>query len=112
MVSNYNDEDSSDLIGQAEICLTEIMMADKQQKTLTLILPEGEKSNKKIKNRNNRGQLIVKAGKIKKTEDIIKFQISAQLKSRRFLCFKNDTPYVLISKALQADIPDEFVKVY
>ena len=49
-------------------------MADKQQKVLTLELPESEgKKGRKIRNRKNRGQLIVKAGKVKKTEDIIKF---------------------------------------
>ena len=52
-------------------------MADKQQKVLTLELPEGDNNGRKIRNRKNRGQLIVKAGKVKKTEDIIKFQISA-----------------------------------
>ena len=72
-------------------------MAEKQQKSLTLMLPENETAKgKKIRNRKNRGSLLVKAGKVKKTEDIVKFQISAQLKSRKFLCFKNDAPYVLI----------------
>lgn len=64
-----------------------------------------------MRNWQNRGQLTVRAGKIKKTLDIIKFQISAGLQSRRFLCFGNDAPYVQIEKARQSDLPD-FVKVY
>ena len=40
---------------------------------LTLTLPENESKGRKIRNRMNRGQLLVKAGKVKKTEDIIKF---------------------------------------
>ena len=77
MVHNYNDGENDDMIGMTEICLTEIMMADKQQKVLTLELPESENKSRKIRNRKNRGSLLVKAGKVKKTEDIIKFQISA-----------------------------------
>ena len=77
MVHNYNDGENDDMIGMTEICLTEIMMADRQQKVLTLELPESENKSRKIRNRKNRGSLLVKAGKVKKTEDIIKFQISA-----------------------------------
>ena len=68
--------------------------------TLTLTLPENKvKGAKKIRNRENRGSLSVRADKIKKTEDIIKFQISAMLKSRRFLCFGNDAPYLTIERS-------------
>ena len=45
-------------------------------KTLTYPTQE-KKGTKKIKNRENRGLLIVRADKVKKTEDIIKFQISS-----------------------------------
>lgn len=54
---------------------------------------------KKIRNRDNRGILTVRADKVKKTEDIIKFQISAALKTKRLLCFGHDAPYLLIERA-------------
>jgi len=73
-VYNYNGPDKEDdLIGQADICLTEVMMADKQSKNLTLQLPPNESKGKKVRNWQNRGVLSVRAGKIKKTLDIIKF---------------------------------------
>ena len=95
-VNNYNDPDSRELIGEGEICLTEVMMAPAQTKKIKLQLPEKDAKGKKIRNWQNRGFLTIRADKIKKTEDIIKFQISAELKSRRFLCFGNDSPYLLI----------------
>lgn len=45
--------------------------------------------------------MIVRADKIKKTEDIIKFQIEADLKSKKFLCFYSDAPYLQIERARQ-----------
>ena len=59
----------------------------------------------------------MRADKVKKTEDIIKFQISAELKSRKFLCFGNDAPYLLIERARQINSESEpnsseMVKVY
>ena len=39
---------------------------------MTLSLPEA-KTGKRIRNRENRGMLTIRADKIKKTEDIIKF---------------------------------------
>lgn len=47
------------------------MLARDQQMRMTLIYPEEE--GKKVKKRNNRGFLTIRADKIKKTEDIIKF---------------------------------------
>lgn len=44
--------------------------------TLTLSLND-KNDGRKIKNRENRGKLIVRADKIRKTQDLIKFQISA-----------------------------------
>ena len=68
---------------------------------LVLNLPE-EEGKKKVKKRNNRGFLTIRADKIKKTEDIIKFQIHANLKSKKFLgCFGSDAPYLLIERARQ-----------
>lgn len=55
--------------------------------------------------------LKIWADKIKSTADIIKFQISAELKSKRFLCFGTDNPYLQIDRARQAHT-DDFVKVY
>ena len=49
--------------------------------TITLKLPEKAGENTHIKNRGNRGKLTVRADKIRKTQDLIKFQISADLKS-------------------------------
>lgn len=40
---------------------------------VVLNLPETDDNGKKIKKRNNRGFLTIRADKIKKTEDIIKF---------------------------------------
>ena len=45
--------------------------------------------------------MIVRADKIKKTEDIIKFQIEADLKSKKFFCFGSDSPYLQIERARQ-----------
>jgi len=57
---------------------------------LKLIEKPGD--TKQLKNRENRGKLIVRADKIRKTQDLIKFQISADLKSKKFLCFGSDEP--------------------
>ena len=71
-VWNYNSSDDKDLIGQTEISLSELMLAKDQQMRLVLTLPE-EEGKKRVKKRNNRGFLTIRADKIKKTEDIIKF---------------------------------------
>ena len=49
------------------------MLAPGQQMTITLKLPEKAGEEKRIKNRENRGKLTVKADKIRKTQDLIKF---------------------------------------
>ena len=41
----------------------------------------------------------MRADKIKKTDDIVKFSVRAELKSRKFLCFRQDNPYLLIERA-------------
>ena len=88
------------------------MMANSQQMDMTLTYPDQKKGGKKIKNRDNRGKLIVRADKVRKTDDIIKFQISAQLKSKKILCFGNDAPYLLIERARQNNSISDMVKVF
>ena len=78
--------------------------------TLTLQLND-KNDGRKIKNRENRGKLTVRADKIRKTQDLIKFQISAVLKSKKFLCIGSDAPYLLIERARQNDDGD-MVKVW
>lgn len=73
--------------------------------------------DKKVKNRDNRGKFIVRADKIKKTQDLIKFQISALLKSKKFLCFGSDAPYLLVERSRQLDATEnlkanDMVKVW
>lgn len=70
-----------------------------------------DKKKKKIKNLDDRGTLTVIADKIKKTEDKVKFQISALLSSKRFLCFGSDAPYLMIERARQVDNLD-FVRIW
>jgi hypothetical protein len=50
------------------------------------------------------------ADKIKKTEDIVKYQVQATLTSRKFLCFRQDNPYLLIERARRANL-NEYVRV-
>ena len=100
-VYNYNDHDDKDLIGETQICLSELMKSPGQIMRLPLELFESSTSTKKIRNRKNRGTLIVRADKIKKTEDTFKFQIAGTLKSKKFLCFGNDAPYLIIERARQ-----------
>lgn len=66
------------------------MMSDQQTKQMNLYdLKESDKV---------RGKLKIQADAIKKTEDIIKFQITGNLKSRKFLCFGVDNPYLMIER--------------
>ena len=85
------------------------MLAPGQQMTITLKLPEKAGEEKRIKNRENRGKLTVKADKIRKTQDLIKFQISADLRSQKFLCIGQDAPQVVIERAKQMDDKESFV---
>lgn len=88
-VCNYNDSESQDTIGEVTFHMSELMKAPNQQLKKTLTLPSS-KTGKKIRNRENRGMLTIRADKIRKTEDIIKFQISANLRSNKFLCWGVD----------------------
>ena len=115
-VYNYNDQTSRDLIGEAETSLSKLMMSPGQTMRLRLELNESKTGTKRIRNRKNRGTLIVRADKIKKTEDVIKFQISAILKSKKFLCFGVDQPFLVIERARQVlqtdEDEDNMVKVF
>ena len=112
-VFNFNDANSKDLIGECTFNLTELMMAPDQSLRCSLQLEANSttKSGKKIKNLKNRGFLIVRADKVKKTEDIIKFQISAHLKSQKFLCLGIDQPYLQIERARQNNL-NSLVRVF
>jgi len=57
----------------------------------------------------SRGKLKVFADSVTATEDVIKFQISAELKSLKILCFGNDNPYLMIERAKQNN-HKEFVR--
>ncbi len=71
-VVNYDSAERQDPIGECCINLSTLMVAPNQQMNVQLSLPE-KGTDKKIKNRENRGTLIVRADKIRKTEDLIKF---------------------------------------
>ena len=104
-VWNYNGPDSKDLIGECEVSLSRLMLTPGQKMTIRLTLPE-KTTDKKIKNRQNRGTLVVRADKIRKTQDLIKFQISAVLNSQKFMCFGHDSPYLLMERARQNETSD------
>lgn len=69
-VWNYNGPDNKiwDLIGECEINLSTLMMTPGQKMSIILTLPEkSSEKDRKIKNRENRGFLTVRADKIRKT---------------------------------------------
>ena len=69
---------------------------------MTLTLPERkEMTEKEMKAAEYRGKLKVRADKIKKTDDQVKFSVQAELKSRKFLCFRQDNPYLLIERSMK-----------
>jgi hypothetical protein len=47
----------------------------------------------------SRGEMIIYADTMKKTDDSVKFQICASLRTKKFLCFGTDNPYLLIERA-------------
>ena len=53
----------------------------------------------------------MRADKVKKTDDIIKFQISALLKTKKFFCFGHDDPYLVIERG-RLNETNDMVKVY
>lgn len=56
------------------------------------------------------GQLMIFADSVNASEDVIKFQVSAMLKSKKILCFGNDNPYLLVERARKNNHHD-FVRV-
>ena len=113
-VYNYNDQTSKDLIGEVEVSLSKLMMSKGQTMRLRLTLPESKTKGKKVRNTTNRGTLIVRADKIKKTADIVKFQISADLNSKKFLCFGFNDPFLTIERSRQVETEQDqdLVKVF
>lgn len=77
-------------------------MAPEQRMTLNLTLP--------TKPKEIRGSFCVFADSIKQTEDIIKFQITGDLKTKKIMCFGSDNPYLLIERSRSIDRHD-FVRV-
>jgi hypothetical protein len=57
-----------------------------------------------------RGNFCVFADSIKATEDVIKFQITGDLISKKIMCFGTDNPYLLIERSRSVDKHD-FVRV-
>ena len=90
-VWNYNNATSRDLIGEAFLKLTDIMMAENQTVEIDL--------RHKSKPGSSRGLLKIFADSVNATEDVIKFQICASLKTKKVLCFGTDNPYLLIERA-------------
>ena len=61
----------------------------------------------------SRGTLKIWADTIKKTDDSIKFQICADLRTKKWLCFGSDNPYLLIERARQKRVDkNDMVKVF
>jgi hypothetical protein len=57
------------------------------------------------------GTLKIQGDVVRKTEDIIKFQIRGILKSRKFLCFGFDNPYLLIERG-KIDKPGDYMRIF
>ena len=92
-VMNYNFPgiNGKDLIGEAQLTLSEVMMSPSQTIEKELVLPNNPT---KI-----RGILKIRGDKIKITEDPVKFTIKANLISKRLLkCIGSDNPYLLIER--------------
>lgn len=102
-VWHVESEDDKKLIGETIIQLSQLMMSEKQTINKKLYnLQESEKV---------RGKIKIQADAIKKTEDIIKFQITANLHSRKFLCFGEDNPYLMIERG-KIEQPGEWMRVF
>ena len=99
-VWNYNTATQKDLIGEVKLKLSEIMMSPGLAVTKTLMLPD--------KPDKSRGLLKIRGDKIKNTEDRVKFQLCANLKTKKFLCLGANNPYLLVERA--RNIGGEFGK--
>ena len=107
-VSNHNPQGEHDLIGQVILRLSEIMRSSGLALTKILTLPAkdpdaiqrfGKTKLPLVADGKSRGVFKVRADIIQKTDDKIKFQICAGLKSKKFLCFGANNPYLLIERA-------------
>lgn len=90
-VQNYNTATDRDLIGEVVLNLSEVMTTGGLSVTKVLTLPD--------KPEKNRGLLKIRGDKIKSTDDKVKFQICANLISKKFLCLGANNPYLLIERA-------------
>lgn len=102
-VWHVESEDEKKLIGETTIKLSQLMMNDNQ--TLEQQLYNSAEGSKPA------GRLKIQADCVRKSEDIIKFQITGNLKSRKFLCFGSDHPYLLIERGKE-DRSDFWLKVF
>ena len=78
------------------------MMAPEQRLNLKLYLPN--------KPNVSRGNFCVFADSIKATEDVIKFQITGDLRTKKIMCFGSENTYLLIERSRSVDKHD-FVRV-
>ena len=90
-VWNYNTATDRDLIGEIKLKLSEIMTTSGLSVTKTLMLPS--------KPDKSRGGLKIRGDKLKTTEDRVKFQLCSNLRSKKFMCFGANNPYLLIERA-------------
>ena len=90
-VYNYNTPTDRDLIGEVKLRLSEIMTTGGLSVTKTLMLPD--------KPDKPRGVLKIRGDKIKTTEDRVKFQLCANLRSKKWLCIGANNPYLLVERA-------------
>ena len=90
-VWNYNTPSSKDLIGEVRLTLSEVMMSASQTTIKTLAHPNYPDKS--------RGMLKIRGDKIKNTEDPVKFQIQANLISKKMMCMGSNNPYLLIERS-------------
>lgn len=81
-----NDRDKNQLIGETTFLLSELMMHAERQVTKVLYVPD--------KPGVSRGNIKIRGDIIKKSDDMLRFQISADLRSQKFLCCGSDNPYL------------------
>ena len=92
------------LIGEVKISLSKIMMSP--DKTIEAPLTNPKKPDKD----KQRGILKIKGDQVKRTEDPVRFQIEANLSSKKLLCFGADVPYLLIERARNLDEENQIIK--
>ena len=83
-----DDESNSELIGKAEVKLSDIMRAPKKQFTCAL-----------VHKKHLRGTLQIKVDSVNVSEDAIDIHFNADLVSKKYFCCGFDNPYLLIERA-------------